>query len=185
MSDTEVQHMYSEVTKLNEQFVEMNKVNINLRQARLSAFDSSAGEVDWIEKRSINLIIDQSMKLATYLDNLILDVTSHSGSKENHWLKYARNRDVVMILMLGGAKNGKGYELKSRLDDYVDYLNVSSVGEPVPYIENISRSADYDPEEEDFAHRNFKMVHTIRFVRKLSELKITILEMEQAALQGF
>ena len=68
-------------------------------------------KADEIRKRT-NLLSD-------YLENLKSQLIEETGGiDENGNLKGAKEETKVEVLMLGGNKNGKAYELKEKLDKF-------------------------------------------------------------------
>ncbi len=133
-------------------------------------------------------IRNRTKAMVEYIQGLRQTLIERSGglNEEGHYVQPEGN-DIVAMTMLGGKKNGAGYELKDKLDEYTKYLRQFSKNIP----ESIALSGKEDPvaakdpaqRRKDFAELNFEETPMVAALAVLSQKESEVLKYEADALQ--
>ena len=118
------------------------------------------------------------------LKNMLIEETGGYDEKGN--LKGAKEETKVEVVMLGGNKNGKAYELKQKLDEHIKWLNQQGFGS----FDNIALDAENHPiykgkadqANKDFADLNFSNAPLVATLATISELESSVLDIERVIL---
>jgi gliding motility-associated protein GldM len=127
-------------------------------------------------------------EIITYIDKIKKQLIAETGGfDEDGNLKGAKEETQVEVLMIGsGPSNGKGYELKNKLNQYVEYINRLST---IQYS-NLALDAKEDPlfmnssdqKNKDFAQLNFGQTPLAAGLAILSEFEARVRMMESRTL---
>jgi gliding motility-associated protein GldM len=127
-------------------------------------------------------------EIITYIDQIKKQLIAETGGyDEDGNLKGAKEETQVEVLMIGaGPSKGKGYELKARLNQYVEYINRLS---PIQYTK-LALDAKEDPlfmknsdqKNKDFAQLNFGQTPLAAGLAILSEFEARVRMMESRTL---
>ena len=141
------------------------------------------------------ILMNKSKEIAEKSDSIIQHIESlkqimiakTGGYEENGNLKGAQNETEVEVLMLGSAPGkGKAYELKTKLDNYVAFMNQSQTVAFAPIALNGREDQVFknNPEQQnkDFAELNFAQTPLVAGLATLSELESRVSAMKSAAL---
>jgi gliding motility-associated protein GldM len=145
-------------------------------------------------------VLDQATKvrkeakeIKDYIDALRADIIKKTGGLENpedpqSMYLGAKEETEIEIMMVGGNKNGKGYQLKTEVNKFVDDLNaVIGDEKKLPYL---ALDAKQDPRipknseqrNKDFSELNFAQTPMVAAMATLSNLEAEILKHETEAL---
>lgn len=144
-------------------------------------------EVKIMEKA--NMVRVHTKELLEYIDGLQEDLVKQSGGRDEHGFYLgAKNEDVVQVMFIGPSKNGKGYELRDKLNGYVDevealahnpkdYPPFALDGKDDPLFKNIP-----EQREKDFAQLTFENTPMVAAMAVLSEMQSRIVQIESEIL---
>jgi gliding motility-associated protein GldM len=135
----------------------------------------------------------EAAEVKTYIDNLRKEIITSTGGLEDpedqgSMYKGAKEETAIEILMVGGNKNGKGYELQKEINQFVDDLN--KVMQNKKAFEYIAKNAKDDKripnkseqKSKDFAELNFAQTPMVAAMATLSNLESEVLKHEADAL---
>ncbi len=138
-------------------------------------------------KEEAEAVSQKTRELVTFIDNLKKDmITNTGGLEEDGTLKGAKEETEVEVIMIGAAKNGKAYELKKKLNDYVAFVNERSDKK----FSAIALDASEDPllknnpdqRNKDFAELNFGQTPLVAALAALSEMESRVVGIEAVVL---
>lgn len=138
-------------------------------------------------KQQSELIARKTDELLAYMESLKKEMIEQTGGYDKDGsLKGAQNETEVEVLMLGAAKNGKAYELKKKLNDYVHFMNSTRTLQFMSLALDGEQDSIYknnpDQKQKDFAELNFGQSPLVAGLATLSELESRISTMKSAAL---
>jgi gliding motility-associated protein GldM len=129
-------------------------------------------------------------EIITYIDQIKKQLINETGGyDEDGNLKGAKEETQVEVLMIGAdPSKGKGYELKAKLNQYVEYINLHS---PIQYTK-LALDAKEDPlfmnspdqKNKDFAQLNFGQTPLAAGLAILSEFEARVRMMESRTLNA-
>lgn len=135
----------------------------------------------------------EAEEVKTYIDKLRADIIAQTGGLETpedpgSMYKGAKEETAIEIMMVGGNKNGKGYQLKKEINQFVDDLN-KVMGDKKKF-DYIAKDAKDDPripkkseqKSKDFAELNFAQTPMVAAMATLSNLESEVLKHESDAL---
>ncbi|GAL84735.1 hypothetical protein CHU_3492 [Sporocytophaga myxococcoides] len=153
-----------------------------------SAVKQKGNKADEVKlKEEAEVISQKTRDLVTFIDNLKKDmITRTGGLEEDGSLKGAKEETEVEVIMIGAAKNGKAYELKKKLNDYVAFVNERSDKK----FGAIALDASEDPllknnpdqRNKDFAELNFGQTPLVAALAALSEMESRVVGIEAVVL---
>jgi gliding motility-associated protein GldM len=139
-------------------------------------------------KKSAKEVNTRSQEMIKYIEGIKKDLIQQTGGYDDDGnLKGAKEETEVEVMMIGSdASKGKGYELKNKLNAYVEYINKVS---PVQYAK-LALDASEDPlfmnhpdqKNKDFAQLNFGQTPLAAGLAVLSEFESRITTMESGTL---
>ena len=135
----------------------------------------------------------EAAEIKAYIDNLRKKIVDMTGGLEDpddpkSMYKGAKEETAIEILMVGGNKNGKGYELQRETNKFVDDLNKLMAGnKKFDYIaKNAKEDAripkNSEQKRKDFAELNFAQTPMVAAMATLSNLQAEVLKHESDAL---
>jgi gliding motility-associated protein GldM len=137
-----------------------------------------------------NGVSEHTVQIISYIDEIKKQLIAQTGGyDEDGNLKGAKEETEVEVLMIGAdPSKGKGYELKTRLNQYVEYINRLS---PVQYSK-LALDAKEDPlfmnnpdqKNKDFAQLNFGQTPLAAGLAILSEFEARVRMMESTTLNA-
>ncbi len=138
-------------------------------------------------KEQSEQIAHKTDELLGYMESLKKTMIDKTGGYEKDGnLKGAQNETEIEVLMLGAAKNGKAYELKKKLNEYVDFMNGTQTLQFMPLALDGKEDAIFknnpDQKSKDFAELNFGQSPLVAGLATLSELESRVSAMKSAAL---
>jgi len=135
------------------------------------------------------LVQQKTDELLKYMTGIKNDLITKSGGRDEAGnFVGAKEEEAVAVMMLGaeGAHNGKGYELKKKLNDYADF--VSSLT-PTKYgkialdgKEDPIFKGDHDQRNKDFVQLNFESTPMVAALAVLSEKQSQLTTIEAEVL---
>jgi len=140
-------------------------------------------------KEEAEAISLKTREIVTFIDNLKKDMISKTGGlEEDGSLKGAKEETEVEVIMIGAAKNGKAYELKEKLNDYVAFVNARSERK----FNAIALDASEDPllknnpdqRNKDFAELNFGQTPLVAALAALSEMESRVVGIEAVVIDA-
>ena len=154
---------------------------------------------DHVEKRGNRadeiILKDKSVAIAAKSDSIIkyieglkeTMINKTGGYEENGNLKGAQDETEVEVLMLGSAPGkGKAYELKTKLDNYVAFMNttqtLSFASLALNGKEDVIFKNNPEQQNKDFAELNFAQTPLVAGLATLSELESRVSAMKSASL---
>lgn len=155
-----------------------------------SAVKQKGNKVDEIKiKEEAEAISQKTLDLVTYIDNLKKDmITKTGGFEEDGSLKGAKEETEVEVIMIGASKNGKAYELKEKLNDYVAFVNQRSERKfnaiAVDASEDPLLKNNPDQRNKDFAELNFGQTPLVAALAALSEMESRVVGIEAVVLDA-
>ena len=129
----------------------------------------------------------RSKEMIDYIEKIKKDMIMVSGGYDaDGELKGAKEETKIEVMMIGQNKNGKGYELKRKLEEYVKVINQNSSTKFSP----LALDAKDDPlfknkdaqKNKDFAELNFGQTPLVASLAILSEIESRIATMEATTL---
>ncbi|HVD97909.1 MAG TPA: gliding motility protein GldM [Cytophagaceae bacterium] len=132
----------------------------------------------------------EASEIKDYIKNLRAEIVQVTGGYEDNdpkkMYKGAKEEEKVAIHMMGASKNGKGYQLKKEVNQFVDDLN-KITGEKYPYIaldaKDDSRITSSDQKRKDFVELNFTHTPMVAAMAVMSNLESDVLKHESSALK--
>lgn len=117
-------------------------------------------------------------------DKLLVATDNGKAGKGKNEYKNMSMEDKVAIAMLGPSKNGLGYEMKNKLNEYSSFIKAH-----VPAAEPLARDAKEDPgvtepsqKSKNFAELNFENTPLVAALAVLSQKEAEVLKYESDAL---
>lgn len=145
-------------------------------------------------------IKQETAKTMTYLEGLKKELIEKTGGidPESGNFKNPNAEADVEALMIGGNKNGKGYEMRTELNKFTDYLSQTSVQlnklderikvkiEPLAVEPKDIPSVKRDPVQsaKDFAEFNFGQTPLVAALATISQKQSEIARYETALLES-
>jgi gliding motility-associated protein GldM len=139
-------------------------------------------------RNDANEVSTRTGEIISFIDQIKKQLISETGGyDEDGNLKGAKEETQVEVVMIGSApSNGKGYELKDKLNRYVEYMNKVS---PIQYSK-LALDAKEDPlfmnspdqKNKDFAQLNFGQTPLAAGLAILSEFEARARMMESRTL---
>ncbi|MCU0429451.1 MAG: gliding motility protein GldM [Cytophagaceae bacterium] len=133
-------------------------------------------------------IAQRSSQLIQYIEGIKKElIESTGGYNEEGSLKGASEETKVGVLMVGSSgSKGKAYELKGKLDEYVQFMNQSGAGK----FDRIALDASEDPKlrnnsdqkNKNFAELNFAQTPLVAALAVLSEMESRVTDMETQSI---
>lgn len=131
----------------------------------------------------------QTAEMVTYLRGLreALEKEAGGSDPETGGYKNPENNERVNMLMIGGPKkNGKGYELERKLNEYAAFLRKYNPNSP----DKLARSGKEDirvqknkgQRQKDFAELNFEETPIVAALATLSQIESEVLKYEAETL---
>lgn len=136
------------------------------------------------DAKDISLECKETQEYISKLKQELIEVSGGYDADGN--LKGAKEETEVEVLMIGANKDGKGYELKKKLDHLVSQIN-NATGKTFPYLAlNGSEDSFFKNNKEqkgkDFAELNFGQTPLAAALAILSELQAKVSGMENKVL---
>jgi gliding motility-associated protein GldM len=141
-------------------------------------------------QKAAKSVSQHTAEIITYIDGIKKKLIQETGGyDEDGSLKGAKEETPVEVLMIGAdPSKGKGYELKAKLNEYVEYINRLS---PVQYSK-LALDAKEDPlfmnnpdqRNKDFAQLNFGQTPLAAGLAILSEFEARVRMMESTTLNA-
>jgi gliding motility-associated protein GldM len=139
-------------------------------------------------KKSAKEVNIRTQAIIKYIEDIKKELIKETGGYDDDGnLKGAKEETEVEVMMIGSdASKGKGYELKNKLNSYVEFINKIS---PVQYAK-LALDAREDPifmnntdqKNKDFAQLNFGQTPLVAGLAILSEFESRIATMESSTL---
>ena len=148
---------------------------------------NKAQEVQYLN--SAKLVQQKTAELLKYMDELKNGLITKSGGRDEAGnFVGAKEEEAVAGMMIGaeGAHNGKGYELKKKLNDYADYVSsltptkygkIALDGKEDPIFKN-----DHDQKGKDFVLLNFESTPMVAALAVISEKQSQLTTIEAEVL---
>jgi gliding motility-associated protein GldM len=132
-------------------------------------------------------VSQKSQELISFIDNLKKELVLRTGGHaEDGTLKGAREETEVEVMMIGAAKDGKAYDLKQKLNDFVKFVNERSDKKFGPLALDASDDPPLknnpDQRNKDFAELNFGQTPLVAALAALSEIESRIVGIEAHVL---
>lgn len=174
------QHRNKEILVTIEQAVENNKF--------------AKADVKVLNEASI--VRKQSLELLGYINTLKKEMITKTGGRDDLGnYKGAKEEEPISNLMLGAgdSKSGKGYELKSKLDEYLKSMSViagkyaiklEEKGLALDGKDNPMFKNNPDQRRKDFAHLNFEGAPLVAALAVMSERANKVMSLESKLLSG-
>ncbi len=136
-----------------------------------------------------NQVKKESRAIIDYIEKLKQDLITGTGGKDDEGkLNGAKETDKVQEDMIGGgdSKNGKAYDLKKKLDAYINtmtqltgvkYTPLAMDAKDDPMFKN-----DREQKKKDFAHINFEETPLVAALAVMSDKQSRIANMESDVL---
>ncbi len=169
---------------------ETHERNVNTEvniKAKVEERGNKDNEVEIMKKAE--LVRNHTKELLDYVNGLQEELVTESGGRDEHGFYLgAKNEDVVQVMFIGPTKNGKGYELRDKLNKYVeevealahnpkDYPPFALDGKDDPLFKNIP-----EQREKDFAQLTFENTPMVAAAAVLSEMQSRIVQIESEIL---
>ncbi len=169
---------------------ETHERNVNVTaniKAKVEERGNKDTEVDIMNKAT--MVREHTKNLLDYVNGLQEDLVKQSGGRDEHGFYLgAKNEDVVQVMFIGPNKQGKGYELRDKLNEYVDeveelahnpkdYPPFALDGKDDPLFKNIP-----EQKEKDFAQLTFENTPMVAAMAVLSEMQSRIVQIESEIL---
>lgn len=129
-----------------------------------------------------------SAEMISELDNLKKEIIESAGGgyNEEGGIKNPQEEEKVAQIMIGGNKNGKAYELKDKLNSFIEKLNGFSTSKYGPIAldgnEDPIAKDNKDQRNKDFAQLNFAQTPVAAALAVLSQKQIEIRRIEGEVL---
>ena len=131
---------------------------------------------------------DEIQKYINNLKNSLIEVSG--GRDEAGNFVGAKEEEAVAVMMVGaeGSHNGKGYELKKKLNEYTEYLStltpvkydkIALDGKEDPVFKN-----DHEQRNKDFVQLNFESTPMVAALAVLSEKQSQVATMQTEILNS-
>lgn len=129
----------------------------------------------------------ESKSMMQYIEDLKQDLIKQTGGYDDDGnLKGAKEETRVEVIMIGANKNGQGYQLRKKLDDFVAFMNNNSSTQFSPLAldgkDDPLFSNKEDQKNKDFVELNFGQTPLIAGLAILSEIQSRIATMEATTL---
>jgi len=146
---------------------------------------SKAEEVQLLNNAKI--ITQKTQEVKNYIEGIKKELIKESGGYDEEGnLKGAKEETKVEVVMLGANKNGKGYELRKKLDAYIKFINENSNTKFTPLAldgrEDPLFKNNPDQRNKDFAELNFGQTPLVASLAILSEYQSRVSTMEATTL---
>jgi gliding motility-associated protein GldM len=138
----------------------------------------------------------KTAEMIKYIDNLKKEIIMGPGGgedKEHGGVKDAKEETKLEVMMIGGNKNGKGYELKKKLDAFReellrDYKDIGITKDDLPELtpgneKNPIYKHDPVQKGKDFVEANFGQTPVVAGLAILTQKQSVILDFEQRILK--
>jgi gliding motility-associated protein GldM len=130
----------------------------------------------------------QTSDMVGYIQSLrAMLIEKTGGMTPEKTYKQPEGNDIVAINMLGGSRNGKGYELEQKLNAYAKFLKQYNPNMPEKLAmsgkENPVAANDPNQKRKDFAQLNFQDTPLVAALAVLSQQENEVLKYEADALQ--
>jgi gliding motility-associated protein GldM len=169
-----------------EDLEKKNSTKLATIEAVVKQRGNKANEVEI--KRSAKELNTRAQAMIKYIEDIKKALIKESGGYDDEGnLKGAKEETEVEVMMIGSdASKGKCYELKNKLNAYVEFVNKVS---PVQYAK-LALDAKEDPifmnnadqKNKDFAQLNFGQTPLVAGLAILSEFESRITTMESSTL---
>jgi len=131
----------------------------------------------------------EAEEIKLYIDKLRAEIIEATGGYEDgdktKMYKGAKEETIVEVMMVGSAKNGKGYELKKEMNKFSDDLSAVT-GTKYPHIaldaKDDKRITSEDQKRKDFSELNFAQTPMVASMAVLSNMEAEVLKQETDAL---
>ncbi|MDX5345740.1 MAG: gliding motility protein GldM [Hymenobacteraceae bacterium] len=179
------------MTVNNKTVADNSKVIGSIKKAVAEA-GSRDKDVAVVDKAA--LVRAETDKMISYLHGLRETLIKESGGMEQGHYKNPKEEEAIARNMIGASnkKDGKGYELKDKLNNYANFMN-SQMGnysgfnkiQPLALDgkEDPIASKDPDQRNKDFAHLNFETTPLVAALAVLAQKEAEVLKYESQALQ--
>src|SRR6185437_3460041 len=140
------------------------------------------------------LVQQKTNELLKYMDDIKTALIEKSGGRDEAGnFVGAKEEEAVAVMMIGaeGAHNGKGYELKKKLNDYTDFVTSIFANSPTAVkYEKIALDGKEDPifkndqdqKNKDFVTLNFESTPMVAALAVLSEKESQLTTIEAEVL---
>lgn len=174
-----------------------NSIIATLEQIDKEAKESPEDKKLQANVKRANELRTRSKEIIDYMKDLKKELIEFAGDgiDEDGVVKNPKEEMKVEQTMVGpvGAKNGKGYELESKINGFVQWLNATYKEElgadhPLPILaEGNQNKAIYrnDPiqRDKDFANASFQATPVVAALAVLTQLQSEVLRYEQTILK--
>lgn len=186
------QFLNSSLEQAVQESVDRNKETLSNIQVTVENNKNVAADVAVLnEAKKVRQLTNQQLTYIQGLKDLLIEKTG--GPDENGNPKGMKDEENVANVMLGtgDSKNGKAYELKSKLEEFVASMNSSMEKmEEKKRFASISLDAKDDPifqndkeqRRKDFAHVNFESTPLVAALAVLSEKEAQLTTIESDVL---
>lgn len=134
---------------------------------------------------------ERTQNIRAYMEKLKTEmIVKTGGFDEDGNLKGAKEETEVEVYMLGTNKsNGKAYELQTKLNEYVAYVNKTS-GTSFPLIALDAKDDpiyknNADQKNKDFAQVNFAQTPLVAAMAVISDLETKVTNMESTLMNQY
>ncbi|WMJ74150.1 gliding motility protein GldM [Cytophagaceae bacterium ABcell3] len=134
-------------------------------------------------------VLENTREVLGFTSSLKKDLVEMTGGYDEEGnLKGASNETDVEVHMIGPNKNGKGYELKERVNSYIQYINEKTDGDFPPLALDGAQDPllKNNPEQrnKDFSQLNFGQTPLVAAMAVITELESRVASVESSVLTG-
>lgn len=181
---------------LNNSLEQANAASSNSNQKTIAAMreavDKAGNKPEYVKLfKDAEQVRKETTDLITYIEGLKSDVLKAGDGRdpETNMIKTPAEEEKVAILMVGAAKNGKAYELKTKLNDYVTSLEKYAA--KGTKFGSLALSGSEDPRlaksgpsitGKDFAELNFAQTPVPAALATLSQKQSEVRRLEKEVL---
>ncbi|RNI32519.1 gliding motility protein GldM [Rufibacter immobilis] len=177
---------------IDESLMEVNRNTVSDNNGTVKGIAAAVAESgnraqDARVVESANQVRTRTAQMVDYLRGLRDELEKRTGGKdESGNYKNPEANEIVNELMLGGAKNGKGYELEAKLNEYAAFLRQYNPGVPTKIAmsgtEDPRVAKNKDQRKKNFAQLNFEETPMVAALATLAQKESEVLKYEAETL---
>jgi gliding motility-associated protein GldM len=136
-------------------------------------------------------IREKTQGIIDYIESLREELKAIDGvNAETGFYEGAKNEDNVQTMFIGPNKNGKAYELRTKIEEYTKFLQTHATPETKDDFKSFAVDAKDDPffkniadqRSKDFAALTFESTPMVAAMAVMAEQQSTIVQMESEIL---
>ncbi len=178
---------------LEQANISANESNERTVSAMKKAVEDAGGKAEYVELlKKAEEVRNQTGSLIKEIDELKSTIIQDAGGgidPETGGIKNLSEEEKVAIMMVGPTKNGKGYELKKKLNEFSTYLQgIAAPGSKIPLLAMDAKDdpafskTDANTRSKDFAELNFAQTPVPAALASLSQKQSELRRLESDVL---